>query len=507
MEIGLPTSVRHIVHVTFDRLNGFLGLPIEFELEVPRRVPSASASVFGVSSESMQCSYDSRGNSIPTILLLIQERLYDQGGLQTEGIFRVNPDNTQVEILRDQLNKGIVSYDIDVHCLAAVIKAWFRELPKGVLDSLSPEQVMQCHTKDQCLALIKTLPSTEAALMDWAINLMTDVVQKESINKMNARNIAVVFAPNMTHMSDPLTALMHAVQVMNLLKTLILKNIEDREALLRFIEWNEPFGGDKDQYIKGTGAQTASFGNANTNGSMLMKEAGTVAYKETHNKYINGEFESISKAFKATEIVEDDESSERTNLETNSTFSSTRGSRDEGDHVVDDKCFIIGNTYGGSGVEGNALIENHCGKPPYQPSHKPLAEWLHYGPFHPIEDLCGGEPVYDDKSSWEDEVCISYDAGFDSVQHHPPIKSKCGRASYQPSSKPLADWLHQAPSALIESQFAENETVLIKAENPRKKAPLSGNNTLTNCQGRGVPRARAQSRRTRYLSSNKASVD
>lgn len=41
MEIGCPTNVRHITHVTFDRFNGFLGLPVEFEVEVPCRVPSA----------------------------------------------------------------------------------------------------------------------------------------------------------------------------------------------------------------------------------------------------------------------------------------------------------------------------------------------------------------------------------------------------------------------------------------------------------------------------------
>lgn len=41
-----------------------------------------SASVFGVSAESMQCSYDSKGNSVPTILLLMQEQLYSQGGLK-----------------------------------------------------------------------------------------------------------------------------------------------------------------------------------------------------------------------------------------------------------------------------------------------------------------------------------------------------------------------------------------------------------------------------------------
>lgn len=41
-----------------------------------------SASVFGVSVQSMQCSYDQRGNSVPTILLELQSRLYTEGGLQ-----------------------------------------------------------------------------------------------------------------------------------------------------------------------------------------------------------------------------------------------------------------------------------------------------------------------------------------------------------------------------------------------------------------------------------------
>lgn len=35
MEIGWPTNVNHITHVTFDRFHGFLGLPLEFEVEIP----------------------------------------------------------------------------------------------------------------------------------------------------------------------------------------------------------------------------------------------------------------------------------------------------------------------------------------------------------------------------------------------------------------------------------------------------------------------------------------
>lgn len=148
---------------------------------------------------------------------------------QAEGIFRINPENGEEEHLREQLNSGIVPNDIDVHCLAGLIKAWFRELPSGVLDGLSPEEVLECNTEEESVELVKQLKPVESALLNWAVDLMADVVVEEECNKMDARNIAMVFAPNMTQMSDPLTALMHAVQVMNLLKTLILKTLRDRE--------------------------------------------------------------------------------------------------------------------------------------------------------------------------------------------------------------------------------------------------------------------------------------
>ncbi|KAJ0971185.1 hypothetical protein J5N97_019144 [Dioscorea zingiberensis] len=229
LDIGHPTDVRHVSHVTFDRFDGFLGLPVELGLDVPHRAPSASASIFGVSAKSMQCSYDNLGNSVPTILLLMQKHLYAQGGLQAEGIFRINAENSHELYVREQLSTGVVPHGIDVHCLAGLIKAWFRELPAGVLDCITPDQMMHCNTEEDCSLLVGMLSPTEAALLDWAINLMADVVEHENDNKMNARNIAMVFAPNMTQMADPLTALIHAVQVMNFLKTLIVKTLRERE--------------------------------------------------------------------------------------------------------------------------------------------------------------------------------------------------------------------------------------------------------------------------------------
>jgi len=45
-----------------------------------------SATVFGVSTNSMQLSFDTRGNSVPTILLMMQKRLYALGGLRVNTI-------------------------------------------------------------------------------------------------------------------------------------------------------------------------------------------------------------------------------------------------------------------------------------------------------------------------------------------------------------------------------------------------------------------------------------
>ncbi|RWW71218.1 hypothetical protein BHE74_00021051 [Ensete ventricosum] len=54
MDIGCPTDVQHVAHVTFDRFHGFLGLPVEFEPEVPRIAPSARSDNFLVLPEKCE---------------------------------------------------------------------------------------------------------------------------------------------------------------------------------------------------------------------------------------------------------------------------------------------------------------------------------------------------------------------------------------------------------------------------------------------------------------------
>ncbi|KAL9360524.1 hypothetical protein Peur_048647 [Populus x canadensis] len=67
--------------------------------------------------------------------------------------------------------------------------------------------------EEESVELVKQLKPPEAALLNWADGLMADVVEEEDSNKKTAGNIAMDYAPNMTQMSDPFTALMHAVQL------------------------------------------------------------------------------------------------------------------------------------------------------------------------------------------------------------------------------------------------------------------------------------------------------
>ncbi|XVE77322.1 hypothetical protein DITRI_Ditri13aG0053200 [Diplodiscus trichospermus] len=51
-------------------------------LMFPERFLVPVRAFFGASAKSMQCSYDERGNSVPTILLMIQRRVCMQEALR-----------------------------------------------------------------------------------------------------------------------------------------------------------------------------------------------------------------------------------------------------------------------------------------------------------------------------------------------------------------------------------------------------------------------------------------
>nr|DAD44865.1 TPA_asm: hypothetical protein HUJ06_003095 [Nelumbo nucifera] len=73
MDISWPTYARHVSHLTFDRYNGILGLLVEFENDVPSRVPSASSFCQNI---SQLCNFSFLpGRVVSLISSVIVERL------------------------------------------------------------------------------------------------------------------------------------------------------------------------------------------------------------------------------------------------------------------------------------------------------------------------------------------------------------------------------------------------------------------------------------------------
>ena len=64
--------------------------------------------MFVVSAKSMQCSYDPKGNSVPIILLLMQDHLYSQGSLKVLTVYIlasfVTPSSKLLQVVTSEFN-------------------------------------------------------------------------------------------------------------------------------------------------------------------------------------------------------------------------------------------------------------------------------------------------------------------------------------------------------------------------------------------------------------------
>lgn len=156
---------------------------------------------FGLPLVACECA-PYNGFGIPTILLALWSALRARGGLEEEGIFRLAPDATACEALKQSLNTdgaalSRIGAETDPHVLANLIKIWFRMLPERLLTVASKEQINACETGADCMELLQTFPTPAKGLFVWLLDVMADVASCSSSNKMSVRAVAIVVAPNL----------------------------------------------------------------------------------------------------------------------------------------------------------------------------------------------------------------------------------------------------------------------------------------------------------------------
>eukprot|EP00744_Colponema_vietnamica_P011738 GILI01016495.1.p1 GENE.GILI01016495.1~~GILI01016495.1.p1 ORF type:complete len:486 (+),score=116.30 GILI01016495.1:52-1509(+) len=160
--------------------------------------------VFGVEPESLEMDFVN-GVAIPRVLLSLVSSMEQLQAMESEGIFRLSPEDGRLQLCKRNVNRTL-THDciacLDPHCVAHLIKLWFREMPSPLLASV-PMEVLGSDDADEIRQSYEScLSPFRLVLFVWLLDLMAAVVKQQKLNKMGARNMAIVMAPNLFPLSD-----------------------------------------------------------------------------------------------------------------------------------------------------------------------------------------------------------------------------------------------------------------------------------------------------------------
>lgn len=232
--------------ITIQDLDGPLSRVLEFQApdkktalvweKMLRRLPSRNTAFplirnfnkngvpqFGLEPKVLECTkLNGYPLPIPNLLIILRTHLVRDGGLDVKGIFRLAPETHACTLAFDQLNAGTFIRSPDVNVVANLIKLWFRQLPIKLFNPLNPDVVasLQPH---EAGAMIENLTEPFRSLALWLLDLCVLVSRNAAINSMDAKNLALVFGPNLSCRStDPKVLLAHSAKITAFMEACIL---------------------------------------------------------------------------------------------------------------------------------------------------------------------------------------------------------------------------------------------------------------------------------------------
>ncbi|TID27578.1 RhoGAP domain-containing protein [Venturia nashicola] len=177
----------------------------------PERTAPQGRPIFGMSlAEAVECSQPVGVDVyLPAVVYRCIEYLEARSAINEEGIFRLSGSQNLIKSLRDRFNnEGDVrlldAEYYDVHAVASLLKLYLRELPSSVLTRehhLDFLKVLDVEDKSQRVAafndLVHQLPAANLELLSNLCSYLADIANSADVNKMNVRNVAIVFAPTL----------------------------------------------------------------------------------------------------------------------------------------------------------------------------------------------------------------------------------------------------------------------------------------------------------------------
>nr|XP_033787272.1 rho GTPase-activating protein 21 isoform X2 [Geotrypetes seraphini]XP_033787273.1 rho GTPase-activating protein 21 isoform X2 [Geotrypetes seraphini]XP_033787274.1 rho GTPase-activating protein 21 isoform X2 [Geotrypetes seraphini] len=148
-------------------------------------------------------------------------KLVEERGLEYTGIYRVPGNNAAISSMQEELNKGVADIDIqeekwrDLNVISSLLKSFFRKLPEPLFTNDRYADFIDANRKEDPVERLKTLkrliydlPEHHYETLKFLSTHLKTVAENSEKNKMEPRNLAIVFGPtlvrtsedNMTHM-------------------------------------------------------------------------------------------------------------------------------------------------------------------------------------------------------------------------------------------------------------------------------------------------------------------
>ncbi|KAJ3110550.1 hypothetical protein HDU96_006490 [Phlyctochytrium bullatum] len=175
----------------------------------PKKVPGA---MFGLTLDELMGPDGSKG--IPVVVKECVECLRATG-LECEGIFRRSPSSQLMNAAKEAFDKGESNFDFEnkggVHLAAVLLKLFFRELPKPIIESDMYDifrRIESLEDRNAQINFIKTtifplLTLNELLLLRFVFELLSEVHAKSEKNLMNSHNLTIIWGPNLIRGGSP----------------------------------------------------------------------------------------------------------------------------------------------------------------------------------------------------------------------------------------------------------------------------------------------------------------
>ncbi|KDR20991.1 Rho GTPase-activating protein 21 [Zootermopsis nevadensis] len=174
--------------------------------------PNPEGVTIGIPLED--CPQSSFSEFVP-LLVELCTNIVELRGLDIIGIYRVPGNTAAVSSLTEGVNKGFDSINLqdprwnDVNVISSLLKLFFRRLPDALLTSeLYPLFIEADKIEDPgkrivtIKKLLHDLPDHHFETLKFLLLHLKKVVEHSTTNKMEARNLAIVFGPTLVRTAD-----------------------------------------------------------------------------------------------------------------------------------------------------------------------------------------------------------------------------------------------------------------------------------------------------------------